>query len=95
MNWNKLEETAEEASLMLKKNRITAFLRLITPLMVIIAIGFLMFGVAAVCLIGLTLHYLYQGFVDGNVLVLVGGLILFAIEGLAVAIGSFEVLGGE
>lgn len=95
MNWNNLEETAEEASLMLQKNRFTAFLRLITPLMVIIAIGFLMFGIAVLCMIGLTLHYLYQGFVDGDVLVLVGCLILFAIEGLAISLGSYEVLGGE
>lgn len=95
MDQDKIEQTADRATRLLRQNRFTAFLQLLTPLMVIIAFGFTMFLVAVVGVLVLTVNFIYSSFVNGNLLYLTGGLVLFGLEGLAISLGSYSVLGGN
>lgn len=91
----RMEESVQRADALLRHNRFIQFAQMITPLMVIIGVGFAMFAAAVIGVLGLTIFSMYQSLTQGNLLLFAGGLVLFGLEGLGLALGSYNVFGHE
>jgi len=91
----KIEKTADRAIELLQRNRLTAFLRLITPKLVVITTGFAMVVASVVGIVAMTLWRIGTLFSSGEWMFFTLSLVVFGVEGMAIAAGTQWLLGGD